>query len=41
MKHYAASRKVAGSGPHKVNIYFFSNLAHPSTPTRPWGSLSL
>jgi hypothetical protein len=38
LRHYATSRKVAGSRPDEVN--FFSS-PNPSGRTRPWGLLSL
>jgi hypothetical protein len=38
LRHYATSRKVAGSRPDKVN---FCNSPNPSGRIRPWGSLSL
>jgi hypothetical protein len=39
-KHYATSRKVAGSEPVEVNDSFF-NLPNPSVLTKPWVSLSI
>jgi hypothetical protein len=37
LRHYATSRKVAGSIPDEV---IFLNLPNPSARTRPWGLLS-
>jgi hypothetical protein len=37
-RHYARSRKVAGSIPEEVNFF---NVPNPSVRTRPWGSLGL
>jgi hypothetical protein len=39
LRHYATSRKVAGSRPDEMNFFF--NLHNPSGDTTPWGLLSL
>jgi hypothetical protein len=40
LRHYATGRKVAGSKPDDMNVFFFS-LPNPSSSTKLWGSLSL
>jgi hypothetical protein len=37
LRHYAASRKVAGSRPDEVNDFFSFNLPNPCGRTRLWG----